>query len=247
MRKFTIDGQEVEAIQQLEDGTWAAKQIWYCDDEFYYDDELTFFERLFDEPPTSVWSEKVQRLMEEVAELEDRRAEVAYELRDAKKARDEQMKQFATVPELKNLEDILAGRITHYAVFDYSPSILSFDSTKVKDKGGYRLLTLFGKPHKSVGWFLNNYEDGSGSNTSVMPCTSLKQAQDAVSAYVSEQHRDGKTFSLQKLEQLAKQGVLIEDFIIDEARSRVKDRLANDVEEAERKLEEARKKLEAIE
>src|SRR3546814_12346728 len=100
----------------------------------------------------------------------------------------------------------MAGQITHLFVAGYYPEIISWtDSNKVYDADsfyhharleGIKLVSLMGKSDGDLSYRLHEYRDGSGSSTTIYPCTSyeaaLVMAQAQLDEERSEERRVGK-------------------------------------------------------
>lgn len=154
--------------------------------EAYYEG-LKVVSKVFDKAPR----EKIDVTIRELLELERSLRDSVADLRMQKsnmesehRKRVEYLKQFE---QLRLVEDFLVGRLTHFVVKrDYQESATvetREQALTIKDdeyrsyKKELRVLALFGSPDRSLEWKLSHYSDGSGSHSTVYPCTSLEQAQ----------------------------------------------------------------------
>lgn len=149
-----------------------------------YDGELRIVQEsaLFEEPPKRTLDDEIAKLHETRTDLRRQIGELRQELRTFEDDADGRVSRLKQHKGLERLEDFLAGRITHYIAHTYGPpTIVAFEDTKNPD-GDYqwrdatKLLTLFGRSNGDLEWRLNRYTDGSGFNTTAIPCTSHNEA-----------------------------------------------------------------------
>lgn len=148
-----------------------------------YADAVTWRE-VFTKPP-------VQKLQAEVAAVEKALAVCRAALEKVRAERREfdgeeraRLARIKAHEELAQLDEFLAGRITHFVVLNdyYAPKVKTFEETmRTQGEDRYnpplRLLGLFGDPKRNLQWKVMSYSDGSGgSRYEVIPCTSLEQA-----------------------------------------------------------------------
>jgi len=136
---------------------------------------------VFHEEPVAKFSEELKALHKQIAAAKAERAQIEGEDLRRQRERAEKLKRFAI---LDNLEAFVDGKITHYVTNEnYTPpkiidvkQALTADSDR--HRGVLRLLTLGGcLKTGGINWQLNQYSDGSGNATGVIPCTSLEQAE----------------------------------------------------------------------
>lgn len=104
----------------------------------------------------------------------------------------------AIAPALHRIEDVLAGRITHVVVSDWQAARIlpfaEFIATDDRfDKGGIRLLSLYGDSNGDPLWKVNQYSDGSGSWRWCIPCTSEEEAREQLATFITDLVADNPT------------------------------------------------------
>jgi hypothetical protein len=186
--KYLADGRAVEVVQKLESGYLV--QYYYSSgdtEDGLYLDRLSsqIVDRVFDTPPVEKYHESIQALKSEIDELRQNKLAVINECYDIQKQFDDARAKRAQHEQLRLLDDFIAGNITHYVEVEYScPKIIDFkDDTARKE---LKLLSLFGASNGKLNWQLNQYRDGSGVYTTVIPTTSYEQALEIAKAYVSK-------------------------------------------------------------
>jgi hypothetical protein len=139
---------------------------------------------VFHQEPVAKFSDELKVLHEKIAAARAERSQMQAEEYALQRARAEKLKRFAV---LDSLEAFIDGKITHYVTREtYTPpQIIAVEQALTGDsdrhRGVLRLLTLGGcLKTGGINWQLNQYSDGSGSATGVIPCTSLEQAQEIV-------------------------------------------------------------------
>lgn len=146
----------------------------------------------FDSPPITVLSEEVVRLE---ALIKERRVEINKlnrGVKDAKTAWAVRMKEYARFsPALDRLDEFLNGAITHYVVTDYGmPEIFTLEQTLCKEHhrhGQSKIFRLWAGTRNGAKWTVSEYYDGSGSEYSCVPCTSLDEARGIVQTWLDKQ------------------------------------------------------------
>jgi hypothetical protein len=92
----------------------------------------------------------------------------------------ERIKQYAG---LENLDQFLAGKITHFVEHCYGPPKIKTFKEALEQTDDYgrrvkdlKLLSLFGRSGGDLAWRVNDYQDGSGSWREMTPCLSREEA-----------------------------------------------------------------------
>ena len=120
------------------------------------------------------------------------------------------LRQVAGLEDLSVLDrvlDFLAGDIRWIVELDYDYKITKFmdaitntDSWSFRRYDGLKLMTLVGgraNGKKTLNWNLNLYYDGSGCNTTVIPCKTKKEALATVQSYINNLLAEGKDIKLE--------------------------------------------------
>lgn len=155
----------------------------------------TMWRHVFAQPPVAKYSADLKSLHEQIAQAKATKTEQEREDRQRERERAEKFKRFAV---LDNVEAFVDGKITHYVLRDSSyspPTIISVAEAKLKESSNWRenirLLTLGGNLRNGeITWILNQYSDGSGSGSAVVPCTSYEQATDTLRQAVVKHFAD---------------------------------------------------------
>ena len=187
--KYLPNGQAVEVIQQLNDGWLVNDIVDIFEGDFMTMDPVYVVKQVFDKAPTVKYDEKIQKLTETIASLQESRKKVEALLRSEEKTREEKLEKFRKIDQLKLLEDFIDGKITHYVELGYlGPDIVKFEDIEVDQqydrRNTMRLLTLYGRTDGDLEWRLSEHSDGSGSKRTVIPCTSYEMALAEVQKYI---------------------------------------------------------------
>lgn len=200
---FNREGREAQYIALSEGGHIVRPGFFHNDDlgtpETHYEGVVEW-RNVYAKPPTDKLHAEIGKLTEEIAALN-----VEYQtVRAAKLALDREIKNRADRvkqhEQLAQLDDYLAGRITHFVVkrSDYSHkhvinvSVETFKDALTKsetwNRGKLKTLALYGDSKSDLTWGINEYRNSHGDGTTVVvPCTSIEQArQIAVGIY--EEH-----------------------------------------------------------
>ena len=141
-------------------------------------------DRIFQEAPVVVKSAEVVALdlaiADKRAELDRLRADLIAVERDGKA----RLAALQRHKGMERLEQFLDRKLTHVVKieYDWHLSVLELkEAFYLKSEGrgvdSLKLLSLYGKTDGSLVWRLNQYSDGSGYSTEVIPCLSLEDAQ----------------------------------------------------------------------
>lgn len=211
--------------------------------------ELRIESGVWDAAPTEVYDKRIKTLQQSIAGLdaELKAARETWALENKKQ--DEQRKRYAAIPELRQLDQFIAGKITHYVHVQKwrSPRITAFSEevSEYSDReyglGKMRLLSLYGKANGDLEWRLNEYSTFSSHDDIVIPCCSLEEAQ-AVLQVEFDKRFDGST-SETLLKDAEAAGVVIPDDFRERVRTAKIASARKTVDELSTKLIEANSKL----
>ena len=137
--------------------------------------------------PTQKRDEKIAQLdalistrTKELAEIETK----IQELNRGEKDLQERLKRHSVT---ERIDDILGGKITHYAVLDGYAVKSTFEDTDRYQGKKYRLLSLLPSAIRgSIQWQINDWPDGSGTDRDVIPCTSKEEAEEAIKTEIAK-------------------------------------------------------------
>lgn len=136
---------------------------------------------------------------EKIAELDSKIAEKQKELRETeqkltafKQEENGLLDRLKKHNCMKRIDDILSGKITHYAILSsYTVKAVTDEKSTYESAGKYRLLSLAPSAWKGdIRWQVNDYSDGSGSDRDVVPCTSEEEAIAAIKTEIELQWSD---------------------------------------------------------
>lgn len=150
--------------------------------------------KLYEKPPIQMQHDQIKDLSKLIDDLNDKKRQLAEEVRLHKANLAGRMEEISKYEGLERLEDFLEGRITHFIFKKFGPPVLltKEDSLRYIDNyvtksQGLKLLTLFGKANGDLQWRINDYPDGSGASTAVIPCCSYEDAVDSCRPMIAEQ------------------------------------------------------------
>lgn len=189
--KYLANGQEVSVVQKLKDGYLVA---YLYEGDYRDDDNVRIVAEVFDAPLTAKFDGRIADLRQNIATLEASRDSLNKEISVISAQRKSRLAKFDQHEQLKQLEDFIDGRLTHFAELPNwgIPKVLTLEDIRDKDypRKDIKLLTLFGRTNGRLDWKLNQYYDGSGSWTTVVPCTSYDNAHSAIKNHILERAAD---------------------------------------------------------
>lgn len=202
--KYLKDGKEVYVLTKMDKRLPGARRYdkpilislqQACLDVIYNYNYLQIVDEseVYDEPPTFIYDERIKKLEEREKELMDSIFNLGESKRELEKVAKENQKKYERIDKLKRLNDFIDGKITHYVILSMytRESIVDFKDAKcMGDKRDLKLLTLFGNSKGELNWKLNQYSDGSGCNSEVIPCTSYEEAVKELEEFIDEEVRN---------------------------------------------------------
>lgn len=142
--------------------------------------------------PIRVRAEKIVELDSKIAEKQKELRGIEHELTAFKQEEKGLLERLKKHECMKRIDDILSGKITHYAVLSiYTVRAVADERDGYEAIGKYRLLSLSPSERKGTfHWRVNQYSDGSGSDRDVIPCTSEADAIEALKTEMESQWSD---------------------------------------------------------
>jgi len=189
--RYTDDGRKVVVIAPLNAKETIVQEVFVSYGQEIPSGENFVAKNLHDSPAVS-WKEK--NLAELELRYERRKLEIERGL-DNLNRRNEEAQREATafireklhwrknikVDALDTLYRFLNDEITHIVKFNYGDyEILPFKKSLLsgeKREENLKLISLFGSSEGNLDWRLNYYRDGSGGWDTIIPCSSLEEAQ----------------------------------------------------------------------
>lgn len=207
---YTEDGTECALIARVGDGAVVESIMVNEEGDADYGHGRRFYaEKVYATPPSYKLDAMIAENRQTLASLKDQVFALRHEIATAERTRKDLLTKIQQVPTLQRLSDFLDGKLTHLVYEDYSGvSIGPIDAEQTDDCGSYqkhiRLLTLFGRNNGNIGWGLNRYSDGSGSDTVVYPCVSEEDAKAKAAQVLTEKfdecrkspHKSGLSYLL---------------------------------------------------
>lgn len=183
--KYLRNGSAVEVEAEI-DGKFLVRKVFQNhdydegDEEYFTSDTLSLVDKIFDNAPTEMLDKNIADLEGIIATLRIERDELGAKLNADKKAYESQLKKFASNAALQKIVDFMEGKITHYVKNEYGYDILTAEEALKYVDGtrerGLKLITLFGMEKDNYAWRVNEYGDGSGGWTTLIPCSSYEEA-----------------------------------------------------------------------
>jgi hypothetical protein len=194
--KYTVNGQEVEVIQQLNDGTYLIEPMLEYEVEDFggevywrsYSGRPYVVDAVFDKPPLEKYHKDIDELATTNLNLREELSKIRADITIAKQELAATTKELSTCDQYSQLISFINNEITHVVdISGYGDSfvnILTFkeafeDNDGYNNRRGLKLLTLYGDTNGDLQWKINQYRDGSGSsNRTIIPFTSYDSAKE---------------------------------------------------------------------
>lgn len=268
--KFTSDGRKVAIVGKLNAQETIVQEIFVSDGSEIPSGEHFVVKSLHDAPAES-WKAKNLRELEEryervKARLEAEGKQAQRQLGLAIEKAKEKAKclmAFANNSDdsqLDLLRAFLSGEITHYARLGYYPEIMTADDTAMFQVDNHygetrmeatRLISVFGSSGGKLDYRINDYRDGSGSFTSIIPCRSYDEALAHLQGYCNEHIEKYKAnpapnrwFDFEKW--LKIQGIAVPDDVIAMCKADKAKALADKIAKAKAEIEKEEAALAAL-
>jgi hypothetical protein len=214
---------KVMVVEPSGDGTGAIVQEIHVEGEEEFPAGATFFARkLEDEHPKAITWEGKQIAAEHecYAASKERLEKLRRDIDIQIEANKEHLRDLIAVGNvtdasaLNRVIDFLAGDLRYvaimegysgYQVLPFVEAITRTDNWHFKRYDGLKLMTLTGGRNdrkKCLNWNLNEYHDGSGCNTTVVPCKTKKEAIATVQAYIEKRVEGGNSVHIESAEAL---------------------------------------------
>lgn len=186
---YSADGDLVSYVAAIPNGHIVSPLYGDGEEEPRYSSESTYTTKhVSKEPPVEAKTAEIAKLDSQITEKSEQLKTLRQAIAAEEKAAKGRHAELTKWSGMQTLEAFLAGKITHVVAYTNwsGPKIQTFAecfdyfdssySRQWKRPDGMKLLTLFGRSKDDVTWKVNEYYDGSGSNTRVFPATSYEQA-----------------------------------------------------------------------
>jgi len=202
---YTVDGKQIEVVQKLDDGRYLVYVVrWddFEDCEIIDEENPVIVSEVFEVPPVKKYAEIIEQKRGEVEKLQTVKDGLMQEIYVLEKDRTAQVEKYKNVLAVKQLENFLDNKITHFVKTQYGKIEIVDIDTALEDKDNYswkkerKLITLFGRSNGDMAWRINQYSDGSGCYTEVIPCTSKKEALELAQKFIDDYLSDRENIKL---------------------------------------------------
>ena len=206
---YLPDGREAIYIGLVENENHAIRPIYVRDPGDYggYDGEdpdedifgpVTLTREIYANPVFPKVAQQYQDLVKLNADLSSKAQALLSEISSIEVNKKEMIKRAGDFPCIQHTLDFIDGRFTHAVVIEWSgPKIVTLYEalTYLQDsrEGGMKMLGLFGTKkdgygpaHTKMEWKVNQYHDGSGPWSRVIPCYSEQEAHEKVQEIVNQ-------------------------------------------------------------
>lgn len=246
--KYTTDGKKVKVLGKLNSVEYIVQEIFIIDGQEIPSGENFTTKSLYDNL-AKPWKEEYLEDLEERFESEKRRIEKR--LKELKTTSNKQiievrkktefLKKFVdNVSEsaFDRVTDFLTGKIKYMVKLNYEPKIIKFNiyDNYCRD---IKLITLFGKDNGTLDWRLNDYNDGSGSNTPFIPCKSLDEAKGIITLRLNSQ----KSLNAYEIKAVEKWDLQVNQSLIDNYHTKGRQEILDQIEEYETKVKVLKTKI----
>lgn len=199
--KYTSDGKKVTVIGKLNAHESIVQEIFVTQNGAEIPSGENFVVKSLYDAPAVSWKEKELGELEKRYETESKEWE-----RRIASMRDTSNKEYDLLSAViknsklttcawdhecfKQMELFLTGQIKFLVAELYCDYKIIPFSEALPESGdrdnNIRLITLFGKSNGSLTWKLNHYRDGSGSDTTIIPATSLEEARSLLEEIITK-------------------------------------------------------------
>lgn len=190
---FGIDGRQAVYLSRVPNGMHAVAVLIesrFGEDESETDYQTEEWRSVYPQAPHEALDLEIASKKALLSNLRDELAEVGRQKREAQteieKLKRENSDELSRLNDqklaLRNLRDFIDGKITHFVMTAQygGTQIKTFDEALKREYDGkpcLRLLSLYGESGGKIVWKISEYQDGSGSKSNAVPCTSLEDAQ----------------------------------------------------------------------
>jgi chromosome segregation and condensation protein ScpB len=234
-------------------------QDWYGE-EHEQEGNLTSWHEIFPKAPREVIDEEITQLNNEYNALNSKLIELNGQFMAQEGLVKAQKAKFARHEKLKNLEDFIDGKITHYLKFDsnYDRERSSFQiveaakeycgaSEHYQRNRDLKLVSLMGKSDGDLAWRINHYSDDSGNTRyEIIPCKSYDEAiieAQKVINLACEKYKKDNQISIGLITSAQKYNLVIPVEIQEYLGKLAEEKRVKQLERARENLEKAKKEL----
>lgn len=242
--KYLDDGRGVYVMEVLQNGQYLIAEALFdigCfgrgEDEYFPSSSLHIVDKVYDVPPKIKFSDEIVELGKSIDVLTQQKLDIEESISNLKEKEKCVLDKLKNFDKLQYLLDFIDGKITHYVFIKYSTiEIVEYKDSKSEYGHDMKLLSLFGSTKGDITWRINQYSDGSGANTEVVPCLSYEMALSEAQKYVDKIISEGKYPSLSIINSATKYGLTIPDWYIEKYREQWNGDNASSIEKLESQI-----------
>jgi hypothetical protein len=184
---YNEQGHCAKYVNEIEEGMFLVKPISIIGNGNDYEEienSPTIWNRIFAKPPIQKQETTLVNLEKTIQEKRQELYKIEDSIRNYNRNSSELLARLKKHEQLTRIDDFLEGRVSHFVFIGYYDSleIKTFEETvKEGSYSKHKLLCLYGdltEGKKKLGWMLNRWSDGSGSNSYVVPFDSLEGAEE---------------------------------------------------------------------
>jgi len=248
--KYLDDGRGVYVFEQLDNGQFLIAEALFDIDEYgveepryYPSSSLHIVDKVYDIPPKIKYFDEIIELTKSIEALEHQKSSIEESISSLKEKEKYVLGKLKNFDKLQYLLDFIDGKITHYVFIKYSTiEIVEYKNSQSEYGHDMKLLSLFGSTKGDIAWRINQYSDGSGINTEVIPCLSYEMALSEAQKYIDKIISEGKYPSLSIINSAIEYGLTIPDWYIEKYREQWNSDNTSSIEKLERQIADYKNK-----
>jgi hypothetical protein len=202
--KYLLSGVKVFINRVLDQG-FLVQDVFEAGDDGVYEigeeivaDPIYYVEQVYDHAPTQKLDDCVKGFEKRIVELRKELFDLNENVENAKKAEENRLKKYERFKALRRLDDFIDGKIQFVVFFGYLETYISpikdFYESDLNGRN-LKLVTLFGDSKGDLIWKINQYKDGSGGYTTIIPCLNHEEALECVQKQIDEWAGNGNRVS----------------------------------------------------
>jgi hypothetical protein len=245
--KYLYNGNAVYLIEELKDRRFLVANVLldeYGDETNYIcDSSLYIVDNVYDDAPRQVYDKKIVELNDSISKLKDEEESIRYRISSSIEKEKQVLDKLKNFDKLQYLLDFIDGKVTHYVFIRWSTiEIIEYKDSKSEYSHDMKLLSLFGSSKGDIAWRINQYSDGSGCNTEVIPCLSYEMALIESQKVIDNMIGQKEHASLEIIKSAREYGLKLPEGYIEKYRKEWEDQNKASITKLEAQIEEYRNK-----
>lgn len=242
--QYLDDGRGVYVFEQLDNGQYLIAEALFDVDEYgmeeshyYPSSSLHIVDKVYDIPPKVKYFDEITELTKSIGALIKQKVDIEQSISNLNKKEKYVLDKLKNFDKLQYLLDFIDGKITHYVFIRYSNiEIVEYKNSQSEYSHEMKLLSLFGSTKGDITWRINQYSDGSGANTEVIPCLSYEMALEEAQKYINRMVSEFKYQSLSIINSAIEYGLTIPDWYVEKYREQWNKDNASSIEKLESQI-----------